>query len=107
MHDQGTAPGALGLLDGGTLSGRMESALLASSEGTGSAEPGVVGPAGYVKGRDDTLSEYSRRAIYGDAERASKLGQSIEFACPYPWFTEAGRLWRRTWRKAEAAKGIA
>ncbi len=53
----------------------------------------------------ETLSEYTRRSIYGDAERASKFGQSIAQACPHPYFTPEGKLWRQVWQLAEAAKG--
>ena len=44
------------------------------------------------------MTEYVIRAVTNDAERAAKLGQTILDACPYPWFTEEGKLWRKVYR---------
>jgi hypothetical protein len=49
------------------------------------------------------MTDYTEKAITADAERAARLGQTILDACPWPWFTEEGRLWRRVFRKLTGA----
>lgn len=46
----------------------------------------------------EALSDCSSRVIALDAERAARSGQTILEACPYPWFTEEGKLWRKVYR---------
>jgi len=44
------------------------------------------------------MTEYTITTVMLDAQRAAKLGQTILEACPHPWFTDEGRLWRRVYR---------
>lgn len=52
----------------------------------------------------EELSEYTRMSVYNDAIRAVKFGQTVEEACPHPWFTPSGKLWRKVHRAAVEAK---
>ena len=44
------------------------------------------------------MTDYTEQAITADAQRAARLGHTILWACPYPWFTEEGKLWRKVYR---------
>lgn len=101
-YDDRTTFGLAAETAGTAVHSQLESMGMGQSQGD-SARPGACGSAA-TAGGGDVLSEYSRRSIYADAERASKLGQTILDACAFPWFTAEGKLWRQVFRKSEAAK---
>ena len=105
-NDDRAALGAPSGHAGPAIHGELPSMGMAPSEGDSSRSRALATTGNAGRGdEEEGLSEYSRRSIYADAERASKFGQSIEDACPHPWFTDSGKLWRQVWRLAEAAKG--
>ena len=104
MHDHAAILGVSPEAAVPAVHGELESLRMGQSA-IDSARPGACGSAADAD-RGDGLSEYARRSIYADAERASKLGQSILDACPYNAWEPEGKLWRQVWRLAEAAKGV-
>jgi hypothetical protein len=53
------------------------------------------------------MSDYTIQAVTSDAQRAAKLGHTILDACPHPWFTPEGKLWRKVYRAIVEAKEAA